>query len=194
VIGSIVAVLLIVGLCFGMVTFVNLIQKMNNEIDDIANNQNNPISVDNGVDQEENELNQGQPSNPISSTFQMNADYDVCTNGANPGLQIEPLMENGSQVTNAYMGLDLNSQEVANNIRYHVIVPTNAYIQYYQADNHKTFEAVGPTNVVATAYTIWCNNSGWLNQTGYNDHAGQHRQINAKNMPDGLGEWGSAPQ
>lgn len=106
---------------------------------------------------------------------------------ANPGLQIQPLVENGQVVEQAFMGLDLNAEEVGNGLRYVLDVPAEAYIQYFEAWSGQTWEAVGPTNVTATAWTSWCNNSGWIGQQGF--PTGQHRVIDALNMPSPLGQW-----
>ena len=105
----------------------------------------------------------------------------------NPALQIEPLRENGQVVPNAFMGLDLNRTEVKAGLRYVISVPENAYVQYFQAWDGTTWEAVGPTQVTATAWTSWCNNSGWISQNGF--PTGQHRQLNANRLPEAIGQW-----
>ncbi len=111
----------------------------------------------------------------------------ACT--AIPDLQIEPLVENSDVVPNAFMGLDLNRQEVDSGLRYEIELPENAYVQYFEAWTGLTWEAVGPTRVTATAWTAWCENAGWLGQQGYDQFTGQHRVLNANNLPEAIGEW-----
>jgi hypothetical protein len=106
---------------------------------------------------------------------------------ANPGLQIQPLVENGTVIPNAFMGLDLNRTEVDAGLRYVLDVPTGTYVQYFEAWTGTTWEAVGPTQVTATAWTSWCNNSGWISQNGF--PTGQHRQLNANRLPEAIGQW-----
>jgi len=106
---------------------------------------------------------------------------------ANPGLQIQPLVENGTVIPNAFMGLDLNRTEVDAGLRYVLDVPTGTYVQYFEAWTGTTWEAVGPTQVTATAWTSWCNNSGWIGQQGF--PTGQHRMLNANSLPDPIGQW-----
>lgn len=105
----------------------------------------------------------------------------------NPALQIEPLRENGQVVPNAFMGLDLNRAEVDAGLRYVISVPENAYAQYFQAWDGTTWEAVGPTQVTATAWTAWCQNGGWIAEQGFPN--GQHRMLNANSLPDPIGQW-----
>lgn len=105
----------------------------------------------------------------------------------NPAIQIEPLRENGAVIPNAYMGLDLNRTEVDAGLRYVISVPENAYAQYFQAWDGTTWEAVGPTQVTATAWTAWCQNGGWIAEQGFPN--GQHRMLNANSLPDPIGQW-----
>lgn len=105
----------------------------------------------------------------------------------NPAIQIEPLRENGAVIPNAYMGLDLNRTEVDAGLRYVVTIPENVYAQYFQAWDGATWEAVGPTQVTATAWTAWCQNGGWIAEQGF--PSGQHRMLNANSLPDPIGQW-----
>ena len=105
----------------------------------------------------------------------------------NPAIQIEPLRENGAVIPNAYMGLDLNRTEVDAGLRYVISVPENAYAQYFQAWDGTTWEAVGPTQVIATAWTAWCQNGGWIAEQGFPN--GQHRMLNANSLPNPIGQW-----
>lgn len=105
----------------------------------------------------------------------------------NPALQIEPLRENGQVVPNAFMGLDLNRTEVDSGLRYVLDIPSGTYVQYFEAWTGTTWEATGPTTVVATAWTSWCQNSGWISEQGFPN--GQHRQLNANRLPEAIGQW-----
>lgn len=172
VIGTIVLIILIVLFGCGLLTYT--------VVSGLDLNFTNPSLAGGPTDPGNGNLGQTGNSNMVGSQT-----INACAE--NPALQIEPLRENGQVVPNAFMGLDLNRTEVKAGLRYVISVPENAYVQYFQAWDGTTWEAVGPTQVTATAWTSWCNNSGWISQNGF--PTGQHRQLNANRLPEAIGQW-----
>lgn len=127
---------------------------------------------------------------PDNDMFVTGGYINPCATGEDPDNQIEPLVENGDEVPDAFMGLDLNRKEVDSGLRYGIDIPSGTYIQYFVATSGMTFEALGPTKVIATAFTEWCNDEGWIaTQDELTNRAGQHRIINAADLPRALGIW-----
>jgi hypothetical protein len=125
-------------------------------------------------------------------------EVDPCVTGAQPELQIEPLVENHKVVREAFVGLPLNRDEVGRGVRYRIPIQAGAYVHLFVAINdgdHNgdglTHEIHGGNGAVAinTAFTIWCKAGNWNGAL-----AGQARVMNAMNLPTPLSdEWMTIP-
>jgi len=115
---------------------------------------------------------------------------DICTEGSNADLQIEPLVENTQVVANSWMALDLNRAEVASGQRWLITVPDEAYVHLFVADTGLTYEVVGPAKTVSTALTVWCQAGSYAA-----NHKGMARVMNAKQLPKPLQDiWMNIPE
>ena len=107
--------------------------------------------------------------------------WNPCEQGANPELQIEPLVENGETVPDAFMGLDLNRSEVNSGMKYSLYLSSTAYAQFFNAWDGMTRDAKGQGTFESTAYTVWCMSSNYRAEI-----SGRFQIMDAKNIPDNL--------
>lgn len=126
----------------------------------------------------------GGPTNPGNGNPQTGGQMiwlNACT--SEPEEQVTQLVETGQPVPNAWMFLDKNEAEVAAGNLWAIEVPTGVYGQVFIPATGLTLEVRGPGRIRVGAATFWCND------TGDQPHHGQMRVLDAKNLPEPVGDW-----
>ncbi|OQA82885.1 MAG: hypothetical protein BWY29_00641 [Microgenomates group bacterium ADurb.Bin238] len=127
----------------------------------------------------------GEPTNPGNGnpgqTGGQMTWLNACT--SEPEEQVTQLVETGQPVPNAWMFLDKNEAEVAAGNLWAIEVPTGVYGQVFIPATGLTLEVRGPGRIRVGAATFWCND------TGDQPHHGQMRVLDAKNLPEPVGDW-----